>query len=210
MIFCYHVNRFVTVSLLSEIFIQLNPNFQGENCSKNAIFGPNFPPDAQCRFLLEVKQMPQWVVSSEVLTTHKARRKDFFFHFQFRSILSDIRWSGVANIVFKFLLGIIMVSETVQNSQISHSFTFNNYFVNQHVHNFTFSEKFLSYEYTHSHSQHIFIYIQGHNLYSTLGFFIQHFVDVQNSQICIFLHIERTLNVAQFLHMNLIYSLFLS
>ena len=29
------------------------------------------PPDAQYRFLLEVKQMPQWVVSSEVLTTHK-------------------------------------------------------------------------------------------------------------------------------------------
>ena len=28
-------------------------------------------PDAQCRFLLEVKQMPQKVVSSEVLTTHK-------------------------------------------------------------------------------------------------------------------------------------------
>ena len=29
------------------------------------------PPDAQCRFLLEVKQMPHWVVSSEVLTTYK-------------------------------------------------------------------------------------------------------------------------------------------
>ena len=29
------------------------------------------PSDAQCRFLLEVKQMPQYVLSSEVLTTHK-------------------------------------------------------------------------------------------------------------------------------------------
>ena len=28
------------------------------------------PADAQCRFLLEVKQMPQGVVSSEVPTTH--------------------------------------------------------------------------------------------------------------------------------------------
>ena len=34
-------------------------------------FGPNIPPDAQRRFLLEVKQMPQWVVSSEALTTQK-------------------------------------------------------------------------------------------------------------------------------------------
>ena len=29
------------------------------------------PSDAQCRFLLEVKQMAQYVLSSEVLTTHK-------------------------------------------------------------------------------------------------------------------------------------------
>ena len=29
------------------------------------------PPDAQCRFLLEVKQMPQWVVSYEVLTKYE-------------------------------------------------------------------------------------------------------------------------------------------
>ena len=29
------------------------------------------PSDAQCMFLLEVKQMAQYVLSSEVLTTHK-------------------------------------------------------------------------------------------------------------------------------------------
>ena len=50
------------------------------------------PPDAQCRFLLEVKQMSQWVVSSEELTTHKVSGKVLFDHFQFCSIiLSDIR-----------------------------------------------------------------------------------------------------------------------
>ena len=31
MIFCYHVNRFLTVSLLSEIFTKQKSNFQGEN-----------------------------------------------------------------------------------------------------------------------------------------------------------------------------------
>lgn len=76
---------------------------------------------------------------------------------------------------FKFLLGITMVSKLVQNSQISYSFTFNNYSVIQYVPKFTFSDTFLSYEYIHSHSQHIFIYIPGHDFYSTLAFFIQHF-----------------------------------
>ena len=47
------------------------------------------PPDAQCRFLLEAKQMPLWVVSSEVLTTHKVWGKVLFDLFQFCSILSD-------------------------------------------------------------------------------------------------------------------------
>ena len=41
------------------------------------------PPDAQCRFLLEVKQIPHLVVSSEVLTTYKAWGKVLFDHFQF-------------------------------------------------------------------------------------------------------------------------------
>ena len=49
------------------------------------------PPDAQGRFLLEVNQMPQWVVSSEVLATHKVWEKVLFDHFQSCSILSDIR-----------------------------------------------------------------------------------------------------------------------
>ena len=49
------------------------------------------PPDAQCRFWLEVKQMPQWLVSSEVLSTHKVWGKVLFDHFQFCLILSDIR-----------------------------------------------------------------------------------------------------------------------
>ena len=40
-IFCCHVNRFLTVSLLYEIFTLQNSNSQGENCPKNAIFGPN-------------------------------------------------------------------------------------------------------------------------------------------------------------------------
>ena len=34
MIFCYHVNRFLTVSRLSETFTEQNSNFQGENCPK--------------------------------------------------------------------------------------------------------------------------------------------------------------------------------
>ena len=48
---------------------------------------------------------------------------------------------------------------------------------------FTFSDIFFSYEYIHSQLQQIFIYIQGHNFYSTFAFFIQRFVNVQNSQI---------------------------
>ena len=61
MTFCYHVNKFLTVSLLSEIFTEQNFNFREKNVPKNAIFGPNFPPVTQCRFLLEfeVKQKPQ-------------------------------------------------------------------------------------------------------------------------------------------------------
>ena len=46
------------------------------------------PPDAQCRFLLEVKQMPQWVVSSEVLTTHKVWGKVLFDHSNFAQSLA--------------------------------------------------------------------------------------------------------------------------
>ena len=48
---------------------------------------------------------------------------------------------------------------------------------------FTFSDIFFCYEYIHSHLQQIFIYIQGHNFYSTFAFFIQRFVNVQYSQI---------------------------
>ena len=48
---------------------------------------------------------------------------------------------------------------------------------------FTFSDIFFCYEYIHSHLQQIFIYIQGHNFYSTLAFFIQRFFNVQYSQI---------------------------
>ena len=65
MIFCYHVNRFLTFCLLSEILAQ--QNFKEKIVPKNAIFSPNFPSplppprptEAQCRFLLEVKQMPE-------------------------------------------------------------------------------------------------------------------------------------------------------
>ena len=81
MIFCYHVNRFLTVCLLSEIFTQQNTNFQGENCPQKCNFWPKLPPDTQCRFLLQIKQMSQWVVSSEVLTTHKVWGKVLFDHF---------------------------------------------------------------------------------------------------------------------------------
>ena len=48
---------------------------------------------------------------------------------------------------------------------------------------FTFSDILFCYEYIHSHLQQTFIYIQGHNFYSTLAFFIQRFVNVQYSQI---------------------------
>ena len=34
-------------------------NFRENIVPKDAIFGPNFLPDVQCRFLLEVKQIPQ-------------------------------------------------------------------------------------------------------------------------------------------------------
>ena len=94
MIFSYRVNRFLTITLFCEIFTEQNSNFQGENCPKKCSFWSNSPPppltDAQCRFLLEVKQMPQWVVSSEVLTTHKVWGKVLFDHFEFCSILSNI------------------------------------------------------------------------------------------------------------------------
>ena len=43
-IFCPHVNRFLTVSLLSEMFTQQNSNFQGENCLKKCNFWPKLPP----------------------------------------------------------------------------------------------------------------------------------------------------------------------
>ena len=43
-IFCYHVNRFLTVSLLSEMFTQQNSNFQGENCLKKCNFWPKLTP----------------------------------------------------------------------------------------------------------------------------------------------------------------------
>ena len=46
------------------------------------------PPWCPVQVLLEVKQMPKWVVSSEVLTTHKVWGKVLFDHFQFCSILS--------------------------------------------------------------------------------------------------------------------------
>ena len=38
MIFCYHVNRFLTVCLLSEIFAAQNSKFQGENCPQKCNF----------------------------------------------------------------------------------------------------------------------------------------------------------------------------
>ena len=64
-IFCYHVNRLLVC------FLKYLPN-KTPIFKKKEIFGPNFPPpDVQCRCLLEVKQMPQRVVSSELLTTHK-------------------------------------------------------------------------------------------------------------------------------------------
>ena len=43
-IFCCHTNRFLTVSLLSEIFTQQNSNFQGENCPNKFNFWPKLPP----------------------------------------------------------------------------------------------------------------------------------------------------------------------
>ena len=43
-IFCCHINGFLTVSLLSEIFTQQNSNFQGENCPNKFNFWPKLPP----------------------------------------------------------------------------------------------------------------------------------------------------------------------
>ena len=68
MIFCYQLNRFLIVCLL--LFTQQNSNFQGEYCPQKMQFlAQTSPADTQCKFLLVVKQMPLWVVSSEVLTT---------------------------------------------------------------------------------------------------------------------------------------------
>ena len=69
MIFYYHVNGFWTFSLLSKYLPTKTPIFKEKIVKKMQFLSP--PPDGQCRFLLEVKQMPQWLVSSEVLTTHK-------------------------------------------------------------------------------------------------------------------------------------------
>ena len=91
-IFCPHVNRFLTVSLLSEIFTQQNSNFQGENCLKKCNFWPKLPPHppppCPVQVFVRSKIMPQWVVSSEVLTTHKVSRKVFFYHFNFAQPLA--------------------------------------------------------------------------------------------------------------------------
>ena len=96
MIFCYHVNRFLTFSLLLKYLPtkeKIVKKFKQTNKQKQfkTTCRPPPPPDGQCRFLLEVKQMPQWLVSSEVLTTHKVWGEVLFDHFQFCSILSDIR-----------------------------------------------------------------------------------------------------------------------
>ena len=78
-------NKKKTDFLLLLCFVKYLPNktpiFKEKIVPKNVIFGPNIPPDAQCRFLLEVKQMPQWVVSYDVLTTHKVWGKVLFDHF---------------------------------------------------------------------------------------------------------------------------------
>ena len=89
-IFCPHVNRFLTVSLLSEMFTQQNSNFQGENCLKKCNFWPKLPPPPWCPVQVFVKSKikPQSVVSSEVLTTHKVWRKVFFYHFNFAQSLA--------------------------------------------------------------------------------------------------------------------------
>ena len=88
-IFCYHVNRLL-VSFWNINLTELQ--FSRRKLSpKKGNFGPKLPPpDAQCRFLLEVEKMPQRVVSSELLTTHKVWAKVLFDHFQFCSILSNI------------------------------------------------------------------------------------------------------------------------
>ena len=58
---------------------------------KKCNFGPNLPPWCPEQVSFEIKQMPQWVVSSEVLTTHKVWGKVLIDHFQLCTILSDIR-----------------------------------------------------------------------------------------------------------------------
>ena len=87
MIFCYHVNTFLTQWWSAFWNIYLTKLFQ-----KMQFLAQTSHPDAQCRFMLEVKQVPQWVVLSEVLTTHKVWGKVLLDHFQFFSVLSYI-WS---------------------------------------------------------------------------------------------------------------------
>ena len=54
---------------------------------------------------------------------------------------------------------------------------------------FTFSDIFFTYEYIHSHSQHIFIHIQGHNFHFTLDLHILLISKIHTSSTS--LHIER-------------------
>ena len=59
MILCYYVNKFLTVCLLSEKFTYQNSNFQEKIVPKMQFLAQTSLPDAQTRFLFEVKQMPQ-------------------------------------------------------------------------------------------------------------------------------------------------------
>ena len=80
MMFCYHVNTFLTVILLAEKLPNKTPIFREKIVPKNAIFGPNPPPPPPlCPVQVFVRsQTNATVVSSEVLATRKVSIREGF------------------------------------------------------------------------------------------------------------------------------------
>ena len=69
MIFCYHVNRFLTVSRLSETVTYQISNFQGENCpKKNLNFWSKLPP--WCPVAVSDRSQTNATVSSLIWSTN--------------------------------------------------------------------------------------------------------------------------------------------
>ena len=102
MIFCYRVNRFLTVSLLSEIFNK-TPIFKEKIVPKNAISGPNSPPTppppSRCPVPVQVfvRSQTNATVSSLILSTNYTQSMREGFFGPFLILLNPYRHSFLIN-----------------------------------------------------------------------------------------------------------------